>query len=348
VRNEEKPLRRIRRNRLHGARRCLSLPIFRGTAALFALAALCLAAKIAAATPPPDFGDLAPAPPTRATAPASLAAKAAMRAVPAGDYPIGHTDAAASAQPAHSVTLAAFTIDLTEVTNAAFAEYLNALGLVPRDDFDAGGLRPHHVGEAAHPLLAEGSERSGRYPIVALDDDEARIVARGGRFVAQPGYEEHPVTETTWAGALAYCRWRGARLPSEAEWEAAARGSDGRLYPWGEADPDDSLAFVSRRTGVTAPVGGRPAGASPVGALDMSGSLAEWTLSLKRPYPYDAADGREDPRRAGERVTRGGDYRFDSDDDRLTAVHRDGFSNAPERRHRHIGFRCAAGGEPTT
>lgn len=74
----------------------------------------------------------------------------------------------------------------------------------------------------------------------------------------------------------------------------------------------------------------------------MSGSLAEWTSSLMFPYPYDAEDGREDPTSPGERVTRGGDYLYDAEPSTLTATHRDGFSNAPGRGHRHIGFRCAA------
>ncbi|MGF1553241.1 MAG: formylglycine-generating enzyme family protein [Paracoccaceae bacterium] len=264
-----------------------------------------------------------------------------MLAVPAGRYPLGRDDGPRDARPAHAVDLAAFAIDRTEVTNAAFAEYLDALGLGLRADVEAGALRPGDVDGRAFGLLAEGREGGGRYPIIALDDDQARIGLRGGRFAPTPGYEDHPVTETTWAGARAYCRWRGARLPTEAEWEAAARGPDGRLYPWGEAAPDDRLVFTSGRTGRTAPVGSRPLGASPVGALDMAGSLAEWTASLKRPYPYDPGDGREDPRASGERITRGGDYRYDTAADELTAVHRDGFSNAPERGHRHIGFRCA-------
>ncbi|MDX1527219.1 MAG: SUMF1/EgtB/PvdO family nonheme iron enzyme, partial [Gammaproteobacteria bacterium] len=75
--------------------------------------------------------------------------------------------------------------------------------------------------------------------------------------------------------------------------------------------------------------------------LDLSGSLAEWTASLYRPYPYDAADGREDIFASGERVTRGGDYVFDTDADQLTGYFRSGFSRAPQNGHRHIGFRCA-------
>ncbi len=307
-----------------------------------ALGAILAAAAPARATPPPDFGALEPAPLTAETAPRSWQARRDMVLVPAGSYPLGRDDGPADERPAHTVPLDGFRIDRTEVTNAAFAEYLNALPFDARGSFPFGGLRADHRPAEGRDLLREGREGSDLYPIIALDDTEARIGLDNGRFVPSPGYADHPVTETTWAGARAYCRWRGGRLPTEAEWEAAARGPEGRLYPWGDTPPDGTRAVVGGRTAVTAPVGERPAGASPFGALDMAGNLAEWTSSLKRPYPYDADDGREAPHAAGERVTRGGDHRFDTSPRRLTATWRDGFSNAPERGHRHIGVRCAA------
>ena len=297
----------------------------------------------ASAASPPNWATLTSAPVSAATAPRSFAATATMVAIPGGGYPIGRADGPSDQRPRHSVVLPAFRIDRMEVTNAAFAEYLNALALPVRGDFGIGGMSARNGAAAAQRLLMEGREGSGRYPIIALDDEQARIVLRDGRFEAATGHEDHPVTETTWAGARAYCLWRGVDLPSEVQWEAAARGSDDRFYPWGDAAPTSATAFVSGRAGVTGPVGQRPAGASPFGVLDMSGSLAEWTLSLKRPYPYVAEDGREAADRAGERVTRGGDYLYDRSAATLTVSHRNGFSNAPERGHRHIGFRCAAG-----
>ena len=291
---------------------------------------------------PPDYGQLDSAALTPEQAPHSARAQDSMLSVPAGTYTLGRDDGPRSERPAHSVTLPAFRIDRTEVTNAAFAEYLNALAIPVAEPFEAGEASEDSLAEDQAALLMEGRQGSGLYPIIALDDDEARIGIKNGAFVPTPGYEDHPVAETTWAGARAYCLWRGARLPSEAEWEAAARGNDARLYPWGNAAPDGTRVFVSGRTGVTGPVGERPAGAAPSGALDMSGSLAEWTSSLRRPYPYDPGDGREAPDLPGERVTRGGDYMFDAELETLTATHRRGFSNAPERGHRHIGFRCAA------
>ncbi|MEM7775127.1 MAG: SUMF1/EgtB/PvdO family nonheme iron enzyme [Pseudomonadota bacterium] len=294
---------------------------------------------------PPDYTALDRAPFTPQNAPHSARAQNSMLTVSSGTYTLGRNNGPRVERPAHSVDLQAFRIDRTEVTNAAFAEYLNALGIAIGAPFAAGGASRKSLSRAHAALIMEGRKENGRYPIIALDDDQARIGYENGAFVPTRGYEDHPVTETTWAGARAYCVWRGGRLPTEAEWEAAARGNDYRLYPWGNALPDRTRVFVSGRTGVTGTVGRRPAGASPSGALDMSGSLAEWTSSLMRPYPYNANDGREAPDRPGERVTRGGDYIFDSEPATLTATHRKGFSNAPERGHRHIGFRCAAASE---
>lgn len=276
-----------------------------------------------------------------AGSPLSAAAQAAMVEVPGGTYRIGHDRREASAGPAHDVRLAPFAIDRTEVTNAQYVEFLASLGLALGADAPAGGVRRQDLDAAGQAALIEDEEGVPAYPLVALDDEQARIGISGGRFVAQPGFEDHPVTETTWRGARDYCLWRGARLPSEAEWEAAARGQAGRLYPWGDEAPTAERVHAGFRSGRTAAVGSRPAGATPEGILDLSGSLAEWTSSLVRPYPYRPDDGREDPNMAGERITRGGDYVFDTDARELTAVFRDGFSRAPERGHRHIGFRCA-------
>lgn len=275
-------------------------------------------------------------------APLSVAANEQMISVPAGRYKIGRESGPQSERPPHEVSIAAFRIDRTEVTNAAFAEYLNALRLPVRGSFGVGALSGRNGDAATIRLLGTGLDGVSRYPIIELDDDDARIVLVDGRFQAADGHSDHPVTETTWAGARAYCVWRGGDLPTEAQWEAAARGSDDRIFPWGNAQPDAVRVSASGRTGETAPVGSRPSGASPFGLLDMAGNVAEWTRSLKRPYPYRFDDGREDVAAAGERITRGGDYVYDRLPARFSVSFRDGFSNAPERGHRHIGFRCVS------
>ena len=256
-----------------------------------------------------------------------------------GTYTIGTADGPPDTRPAHVVTLEPFLIDRFEVTNAEFAEFLNTLEVEVLSDAPAGGVRPADVRGADAGRLFERDAHT--QPYVALGDQEARIALVDGRFGAEPGYADHPVTEATWYGARAFCAWRGARLPREVEWEAAARGREARTYPWGESPPSAERAWYGHSTGETAAVGTHPAGATPEGVHDLAGSLAEWTSSLYEPYPYDPADGREDPHADGERVTRGGDYVFDTEPEKLTGFFRGGFSRAPRSGHRHIGFRCA-------
>jgi iron(II)-dependent oxidoreductase len=266
--------------------------------------------------------------------------EAPMAAIEGGSYPIGSAEGRPSARPPHRVALAPFLIDAYEVTNAQFAAFLNTLRITARRDIPAGELHPEDVAGPDAARVWGGTAGNDR-AYIEMDDTDARIGIENGRFAPEPGYGDHPVSESTWPGAVAFCAWRGARLPSEAEWEAAARGKAGRTYPWGEDPPTPARAVFGRGRGETAPVGSHPEGATPEGLFDLAGNEAEWTGSLFKPYPYDAGDGREDPNAAGERVTRGGDHVFDVAPDRLTGSFRDGFSRDPARGHRHIGFRCA-------
>ena len=241
-----------------------------------------------------------------------------------GHFIMGDDEERPEERSAHPVTVSGFWIDRHEVTNAQFAAFLQASG-VPAGD----------------PRLRENTRAPDRRTWVALDDAESRISEANGRFAVEPGYERHPVNEVTWNGARAYCSWRGARLPTEAEWEAAARGREGRIFPWGSEPPTAQRAVFARRSNETEPVGARPAGATPEGMHDLAGNVAEWTSTLYRPYPYRAGDGREDAQAPGERVTRGGDHVFDAAPEKLRASFRAGFSRAVAAGHRHIGFRCA-------
>lgn len=258
-----------------------------------------------------------------------------------GTYPIGSDDGPDAVRPRHAVDLDAFRIDRYEVTVAAFAAFLNDLDVTPR-----GSAAPGEVSAANFPpgearRFIEGPEGAEERPLVALDDEHARIGVAGGRFVVGR-LPAHPVNEVTWDGARAFAEWRGARLPTEVEWEAAARGREGRTYPWGEGEPTPERAVYGRASGETAPVGSHPKGATPAGVHDMAGNVSEWTSTLFRPYPY-RRDGREDPTVRGERVTRGGAHVFFSPGE-LTTYQRSGFSREFDRGHRHIGFRCVASG----
>ena len=263
-----------------------------------------------------------------------------MVAIEGGNYPIGSAEGSASTRPSHRVKLAPFLIDVHEVTNAQFAAFLNTLEVTAKRDVGAGELRPYDVeGQDADRL--RGGRSGNDRAFIEMDDTDARIGIVDGRFAPEPGFADHPVSESTWQGAMVFCAWRGARLPTEAEWEAAARGKEGRSYPWGEEPPTPAHAVFGRGSGETDPVGSHPKGATPGGVFDLAGNEAEWTSSLFKPYPYDAKDGREDRKASGERVTRGGDHVFDVAPNQLTGTFRDGFSRNPRRGHRHIGFRCA-------
>ena len=141
-------------------------------------------------------------------APASAAQHALMVTVPVGAYPIGspakHPLANGPAMPAHKVPISAFRIDKTEVTNAHFAEFLNALPVKPSGTAHPGAVGPTNI-SADHRWLFQSGRRSGPPAVIELDDDNAQIGIRDGQFAPAPGREQHPVTETTWAGALAYC-----------------------------------------------------------------------------------------------------------------------------------------------
>ena len=152
-----------------------------------------------------------------------------------------------------------------------------------------------------------------------------------------PG-ENFPRENLLWSEARDFCAARGARLPTEAEWEYAARGPDSLIYPWGDELIEDNLVF-DRNTGAnTAEVGSKPGGVSWVGAFDLSGNVFEWVSSAYARYPYDATDGREDLNDTTvDRVYRGGNQSYiDYGPGAATR-----FRRSPEERDWFLGFRCA-------
>jgi formylglycine-generating enzyme required for sulfatase activity len=196
----------------------------------------------------------------------------------------------------------------------------------------------------------------GKYPVTnteyqAFVRDAGHDPPRGWDGQDFPeGKGDHPVVNITWFDAVAYCEWlsqntgKNYRLPSEAEWEKAARGTDGQIYPWGDEWEASRLNSAEGETRDTTPVGQySPDGDSPYGCADMAGNVWEWTLSLwgrefERPdyrYPYSPGDGREDPGTEGLRVLRGGS--FSSGRRGARCAYRGGFY--PGSGDSHGGFR---------
>ena len=235
-----------------------------------------------------------------------------MVSIPAGPFTMGSTEGPDDEKPAHEVKLAAYSIDRFPVTNAQYAEFLNSISASPK--------------------------ASAR--LYDFDDPDARIHRRGERWAADAGFENFPVNEVPWLGAVEYCRSKSKRLPTEAEWEKAARGTDARRYPWGSEPPDARRARFESRFNETAEIDARPAGASPYGVREMSGNVWNWVSSAYRPYPYRADDGREDLRPGPVRATRGGGH--DSPAAEITTTQRGrNLSRNPSAGHHNIGFRCA-------
>jgi iron(II)-dependent oxidoreductase len=150
--------------------------------------------------------------------------------------------------------------------------------------------------------------------------------------------DPHPVETISWFEARDFCALRGMRLPTEREWEYAARGPDNRTYPWGDDWNPANVVWSENSNGQTVAVGSRPAGASWVNALDMSGNVWEWVSSLYQLYPYVASDGREDLLNSADvRVMRGGSFGSPLYDLRASFRNR----NSPHSEGQGLGFRCA-------
>lgn len=228
-----------------------------------------------------------------------------MRLVPAGEFTMGTDRDSDNRNFAHRVYLNAFYMDKYEVTNAHYASCVTA-GVCEPPQYVKSDFRPSYYGN--------------------------------------PNYETFPVIYVDWMMAKTYCEaWRGAHLPTEAEWEKAARGTDGRSYPWGEgitcdqANYDGDDGYNSFCVGETSEVGQYESGKSPYGLYDMAGNVFEWTSSIHASYPYDATDGREELKRGGDRVIRGGAWSEGPNDQQV--FYRSWIG--PNLSESAIGFRCA-------
>ena len=224
--------------------------------------------------------------------------------VPAGTFAMGSTAGAHDEAPVHAVTGPAFDMDRTEVTNGRYATCV-AAGKCDKPTLVSSKLRPHYY------------------------DD--------------PKFAAYPVIFVSWSQAASFCSFAGGRLPTEAEWERAAKGTDApRTFPWGEAKADCSKANFAGCAGDTDVVGRREAGASPYGALDMAGNVWEWTADWydARYYHASPPTNPKGPPTGKLRVMRGGCWVSGESSLRTTCRK----AELPNSWAPNVGFRCVYGG----
>ncbi len=224
-------------------------------------------------------------------------------------------------EPAHRVSVGPFRLAEAPVTCEEYAAFLADGGYTREDLWQA--LRAEPQVDVAK-LKARFVDRTGQ---------PGPLSWSGGRF--PEGHGRHPVHGVSWFEAMAYAEWKGARLPTEAEWEFAARGPEGRLYPWGSEWDAERCAHGDRKPVDTVSVDSLPGGKSPFGVAHMAGNVAEWTADLYRPYPGGVEEHRVGPR---ERVVRG-DF-FKGTQLSLRATVRT--PHEPGARYPGFGFRLAS------
>ncbi len=224
--------------------------------------------------------------------------------IPGGTFQMGSTGIRLDEEPIHAVTLSPYWIDSTEVTNAMYMQCVEE-------------------GKCSPPDSSESHTRSSYYGNTAFDN--------------------YPVVYVSWRDAQNYCEWAGKQLPTEAQWEFAARGTDGRIYPWGNTSPtcDDANYWLNDSSngcvGDTAEVGSYDSGKSPFGVYDMAGNVWEWVYEYYGSYASKSQTDPQGPTTGNYRVLRGGSWY--GCEIFLRSSDRDWFE--PELTYGFIGFRCS-------
>ena len=240
---------------------------------------------------------------------------APMVLIPAGEFlmgtPISNRDGGRDEYPQRRIVLDAFALDIYEVTNARYLMFIKATG--------------HRVPE---------------------NPRNAQLTVWKESTVPE-AFKDHPVMNVDWYDATGYCAWAGKRLPTEAEWERAARGPNGRRFPWGDTEPTRILAnYLDQwRNGAgLEPVGSHPQGASAEGVQDLQGNVWEWVADWYDPHYYENGPIRnpQGPSEGTRKVIRGSGW--ESEAPLLRSAHR--LSSDPKNRNHSLGFRCAMDATP--
>ena len=227
--------------------------------------------------------------------------------VPAGEFTMGTDDPNApdDQRPARKVNVDAFYIDKHEVTNAQFKEFILADGYKKREYWTKQGW--------------DFIQKKRYYYVYPTRDTYQINKPLGFEENSISSEPDHPVIGVSWYEAVAYAKWAGKRLPTEAEWEKGARGTDARVYPWGNTFDYSKLKYFPHHEKLSS-VGSYPEGASPYGVLDMAGNVAEWCTDSNKE----------------KKVIRGGGW--NAIRLQLRCTHRK--EHLPTYRYYNLGFRC--------
>lgn len=269
-----------------------------------------------------------------------------MMYVPAGEFSMGSNDGWDNEKPVHTVYLDAYWIDQTEVTNEMFSTFIDATGY-ETDAEKAGESKVYLKVNLLYGGWVEVPGADWNHPI--------------GSSSNLSELDNHPVVHVSWNDAQVYCEWRGARLPTEAEWEKAAGWDDEkkehRIYPWGNTFLGTRLNFCDKNCPLnwadissddgyefTSPVGHYPEGISFYGLFDMAGNVWEWVADWhgKNYYSSSPSSNPKGPSSGSDRVLRGGCW--GGDFSIIRSAIRGGA--APDNPGLSVGFRCARDGSP--
>lgn len=224
--------------------------------------------------------------------------------IPAGSFMMGSEFGNSDEQPIHEVRLDPYWIDKYEVSNGQYALCVAA-------------------GVCGLP---------SNYMATARED-----------YYEKSAFANYPVIDVSWFDALDYCTWAGGRLPTEAEWEYAALGDTGWIYPWGDEEPTCSLAnFGPCNEGGTQAVNSNPDGASPFGVLNMAGNVYEWVADWYAPYSSDSQNNPAGPTSGATKVLRGGNC----ENNKYWILAAVRLFDFPESSPGEFGFRCASSVQP--